>query len=363
LKIGINSRYDGVVKKLHRAVGEIALIGKPLMDIDTEDDVSSTSSSSSSDEEIEIKKPIQESPPSSPKVEVESQDIYHSNKALATPAVRRISKEYNVDLSQVKASGKGGRVLKEDILQYLESKDKVENKIESVDKVVPITGVKKAMVNTMTKSRDIPSFGYCDEVDMTELIRLRDLVKKKAEEKGVKVTFVPFFVKALSKALEEYPILNSSVDDKCENLTYKSRHNIGVAMDTTSGLIVPNIKDVQSLGIMEVASELNRLMASGKKGVLSPADLSGGTITISNIGIIGGTYTRPLILPPQVAIVALGKIQVVPAFDSTGQVVKKYIMCSSWSADHRVIDGATMARFATLWKHYIENPPLLLLGL
>lgn len=168
-------------------------------------------------------------------------------------------------------------------------------------------------------------------------------------------------LQAVSLALTEFPILNSIVDANCENITYKAAHNIGIAMDTPEGLVVPSVKNVQTLSIYDIAVELNRMQTLGAAGKLTNAELTGGTFSLSNIGVIGGTYARPVILPPEVAIGALGKLQRLPRFDDKGNVVSKEIMCVSWSADHRIIEGATMARFSNLWKSYLENPGLMLL--
>ncbi|KAF7470516.1 Hypothetical predicted protein [Marmota monax] len=168
---------------------------------------------------------------------------------------------------------------------------------------------------------------------------------------------------AASLGLLQFPILNSSVDENCQNITYKASHNIGIAMDTEQGLIVPNVKNVQIRSVFEIATELNRLQKLGSAGQLSTSDLTGGTFTLSNIGSIGGTYTKPVILPPEVAIGALGSIMALPRFNQKGEVYKAQIMNVSWSADHRIIDGATMSRFSNLWKSYLENPAFMLLDL
>jgi len=174
---------------------------------------------------------------------------------------------------------------------------------------------------------------------------------------------MPMFIKATSMALLHFPILNSSVDLDCENITFKGSHNIGVAMDTQQGLLVPNVKNVQNKSIFDIAVELNRLHQQGLTGKLTPDDLTGGTFTLSNIGSIGGTYAKPVIMPPEVAIGAIGRIQEVPKFDENDNVYKAHIVNISWSADHRVIEGATMARFSNLWKSYLENPASMLMDL
>jgi 2-oxoisovalerate dehydrogenase E2 component (dihydrolipoyl transacylase) len=231
------------------------------------------------------------------------------------------------------------------------------------DTVQPIVGIRKAMVKAMTRAQEIPHFGYDDEIDLTSLIGLKKSMADYSKERGVKFSYMPIFIKAASMALHQYPILNASVDEKCENITMKAAHNIGFALDTPMGLVVPNIKNVQSRSIFEVAIELSRLIQLGLSGKLGPADVSGGTFTLSNIGTIGGTYAKPVIFVPEVAIGAIGKVQRLPRYNGNGDVVPAHIMNISWSADHRVIDGATMARFSNAWKSYLETPATLMLDL
>ncbi|XP_040263579.1 lipoamide acyltransferase component of branched-chain alpha-keto acid dehydrogenase complex, mitochondrial [Bufo bufo] len=384
--VTITSRYDGIVRKLYYNVDDTALVGKPLVDIETdvmkdvasEEDVVETPAISQEHTHQEIK----------------------GHKTLATPAVRRLAMENNIKLSEVVGSGRDGRILKEDILNFLAkqtgailppspqmeivppppkkeiSKPSQKETAPTIpvsftkpitfsgkDVTEPLKGFHKAMVKTMSAALKIPHFGYCDEVDMTTLVRLREELKPMAEARGVRLSFMPFFLKAASLGLLQHPVLNASVDENCQNITYKAAHNIGIAMDTQQGLIVPNVKNVQVRSIFEIAAELNRLQSLGVSGQLGAAELTGGTFTLSNIGSIGGTYAKPVILPPEVAIGAIGKLQVVPRFDSRGQVVKAQIVNISWSADHRIIDGATMSRFSNLWKSYLENPSSMLLDL
>jgi 2-oxoisovalerate dehydrogenase E2 component (dihydrolipoyl transacylase) len=401
--VTITSRYDGIIRKLYYDVNDTALVGQPLVDIELTDkaeaeDDESSSSSSSSESETESVREL-----TSTTYERKGQ------KVLAVPAVRRLAVENKIDLKDVTPTGKGGRILKEDILLYLENKackgvpqrepapcvttpepasfekpvvvkqptmatptvgpamttilPRIEFTTLGKDKVEPVTGIRKAMVKAMTRAQVVPLFGYDDEIDMNNLIELKKTLQEYGKQRGIKFSFMPVFIKAASMALHSFPILNSSVDEKCENITYKAAHNIGFAMDTPSGLIVPNIKNVQTLSIFEIAVELNRLMQLGVVGKLGTADLSGGTFTLSNIGSIGGTYARPVIFLPEVVIGAIGRVQKVPRFNDQGNVVAVNIMNISWSADHRIIDGATMARFSNQWKSYLENPTLLLLDL
>lgn len=353
--VTITSRYDGIVKKLNYEIGAIAKVGSPLCEIETEDDQSQDDIIKDDSSLKAIEQPIS----------TLEDDIDFRNKVLATPAVRRIAKENNIKLNDVRGTGKGGRVLKEDVISYLDNlntpkKTPAPAPLAQEDRIEEIKGFKKAMVKTMTTAWTVPHFSYCDEVDAGELVRIKEDLNRIGKRNNVKITYMPFFVKSASLALHKFPVLNSHVDEKCEYITMKYAHNIGVAMDTPHGLVVPNVKNVQNLSIVEIARELNRLQESGEKGQLKMEDLTGGTFTLSNIGAIGGTYAKPIIFTPQVAIGALGKIQVLPRLDERKNLIESYIFNISWSADHRVIDGATVARFSNLWKLYVANPRLLL---
>ncbi|XP_050682364.1 lipoamide acyltransferase component of branched-chain alpha-keto acid dehydrogenase complex, mitochondrial [Leptidea sinapis] len=371
--VTITSRYDGVVTRLYNQVDETAMVGNPLVDIEMED---ATEDSQTQDPIKTVGETI--------KTSDANNSVIKQGKVLTTPSVRRIASQFKVDLSTVQATGRNGRLLKEDLLAYLNmTSDKSnevpepakksipkytptrESKSDAVteDKVVPVSGFTKAMVKSMTEAMKIPHFGFSDEYNVTKLVELRESLKQLARDKGVKLTYMPIIVKAVSLSLHTYPILNSSLDSTYENLIYKISHNIGVAMDTPNGLVVPVIKNVQNKSIIEISHDLNHFQEKGAKGQLGLSDISGGTFTISNIGIVGGTYTKPIILPPQVSIGALGKIQVLPRFDEEGNVTKAHILTVSWSADHRVIDGVTMARFSNQVKDYLENPNKLLLDL
>lgn len=243
------------------------------------------------------------------------------------------------------------------------------------DKVIPLSMIQKAMFKQMTKSLSIPHFGFADEIVLDNATAFRSAlnahVAKTPEKYNFKkVSYMPIFIKALSIALEDYPILNACVIDGEEassaKLKYRASHNIGVAMDTPNGLLVPNIKNVQNLSVLEIASELARLQEAGKKNALSMADLKDGTVSLSNVGMIGGTYLNPVVVTSEVAIAAVGKMQRLPRFkmvEENGKMVERVVAQSivnvSWSADHRVIDGATVARFSEAWKSVVENPFLL----
>uniref|UniRef100_H2YAV3 Dihydrolipoamide acetyltransferase component of pyruvate dehydrogenase complex n=1 Tax=Ciona savignyi TaxID=51511 RepID=H2YAV3_CIOSA len=354
--VKITSRYDGVIKKRYYELGEFAQVGQTLVDMEIEGE-----ESNEADEEISTEQPTPMEDVIDPPVPSQS-----SQSVLATPAVRNLAKQYGLNLSDIKGGGKDGRVLKEDIMQHAEQPhDVIPITTPALeDRVEPLKGIRKAMLRSMKSSLNIPHFGYNDEYDLTELVLLRKRIKKEVKHShGIKLSYMPFIVKAVSVALSKYPILNSQLDSNHENLIYKTNHNIGVAVDTPHGLLLPSVKSVQNMSVLDVANELNRLHEAGLNNKLSPSDIADGTFSLSNIGSIGGTYASPVIFPPQVAIGALGKIQVLPRFDRNGDLLKAHIMCISWSADHRVIEGATMARFSNLLKDFLENPSQLLLHL
>ncbi|RZC39931.1 lipoamide acyltransferase component of branched-chain alpha-keto acid dehydrogenase complex, mitochondrial [Asbolus verrucosus] len=359
--VTITSRYDGIIKKLHYEIDQIAPVGKPLVDIEVEGD--ETEEPAPTEIENKDKKSKEEKIADKPEHNRANEEI------LCIPSVRRLAKEYKLNLSKIKGTGKDGRILKEDILKYLNiESDEAQMQIKPSkptfgDKTEPIKGFQKAMVKTMTASLKIPHFVYGDEIVVTKLSQLRKTVKKLPQSKDVKLSFMPFFIKAASNALQRYPIINATVDENCENVTYKTEHNIGIAMDTKMGLAVPVIKNVQKLSIIEISNELNRLITSGRDGTFSTEDLSAGTFTISNIGAIGGTYMKPVIMSPQLALIAMGASQILPRFDEFNNVVAEEILHLSGVADHRIVDGATMARFVQVLKKQIENPYLLFLNL
>lgn len=358
--VEIPSMYNGRVTKLYYQESDTAEVHKPLFAIEVEG-------------EVHTRQPLEEGNKSESKIESAAEvpasaPVAITGKVLTTPAVRKMAREHSLDLATIPGTGKQGRVLKEDVLAYLNQKVHKQtptaqlNSIE--DRREPIKGVRKIMAERMADSvATIPHFTFIDELDITELISLRaDLIKNHGSEE-FKITLMPLFIKALSLAINEFPILNSRANSEFTELTYLASHNIGMAVDGKTGLLVPNIKNVQQLGLIDVAREVNRLTEAARSGVINPADLAGGSITISNIGVIGGTAAMPIINKPEVAIVALGKIQKLPRFDASNNVVSRNILTVSWSGDHRIIDGGTIARFNKLWKQYLEQPQTMLLAM
>jgi len=295
----------------------------------------------------------------------------------ASPAVRRLVRELGVSLRDVPGSGKHGRVLKEDILAFEKARRAgtpapagagesvtTERATQDEVRVEPLRGVRAAMARRMSEAAaTIPHFSYGDEIDVTELLALRERLKPLVERDGIRLTLMPLVMKALGLAVTAYPILNSRLSDDGREIHYQPHCNVGMAVDSRAGLLVPNVKRVERLSVREIAAEVARLTEAAREGRVAQADLQGGTISISNIGALGGTYAAPIINPPEVAIVALGRVQTLPRFDAEGRVVSRSIMTITWSGDHRIIDGGTISRFCNRWKDYLEAPQTMLLDM
>ncbi|KAJ4418501.1 hypothetical protein N0V85_001410 [Neurospora sp. IMI 360204] len=434
--VEITSRFAGVVKKLYYDAGEMAKVGKPFIDIDVEGGpenkevealtppepvstpegqqaIKGEAISTSTPQAIapELKQSFVEAswaqqtptPSHSP---VTKQTGKHAS--LATPAVRHLSRELKVDITEIPGTGKDGRVLKEDVYKFVQARDSAPTQSPAAatptapgvtaaaaaasafsspdvgisgpqkETTVPLTRTQEMMFKSMTRSLNIPHFLYADEVDFTSIVELRTRLNRVLSKSGLpegqvsKLSYLPFIIKAVSMALYKYPVLNARVELDSNNngkpsLVMRSQHNIGVAMDTPSGLLVPVVKNVGSLNILSIAAELARLQSLAVTGKLSPQDMSGGTITVSNIGSIGGTYLSPVIVEREVAILGIGRMRTVPAFSTVpgeeDKILRRQICNFSWSADHRVIDGATMARAADVVRTIVEEPDVMVMHL
>jgi 2-oxoisovalerate dehydrogenase E2 component (dihydrolipoyl transacylase) len=368
--VQIPAKYSGKITKLYYGKGEIAKVHSPLFAMTHAGTAPATTSpavacpTAATQQATAASAPVA---PVTPSVQ---------GKALASPAVRRLARELNIDLAKIAGSGDKGRVYKEDVRAFADGKQtsavSAQQQVKAVtstavsggSRIEPIKGIKAAMARQMVESvSTIPHFTYCEEIDLTDLIALRLSLKEQYAKQGVKLTMMPFFIKALSLAINQFPIMNAKVNADCTELTYFDDHNIGIAVDSKIGLLVPNIKGCQHKSIIDIANDLTRLTEQAREGRVSPADLKGGTISISNIGALGGTVATPIINKPELAIVALGKVQTLPRFNAGGAVEARQLMQISWSGDHRVIDGGTIARFTNLWKQYLEQPSAMLVAM
>lgn len=332
--------HPGKLSKRHVEAGETAIKDRPLYDIELEGKVVEKKSKKESPEVVPLKKQQRRAP-------LQPQN---SMKGLATPPVRKLAKEMGIDLSQVTGTGKDGRVLAEDLKQSTGSQPVF---YQEDDEEVPWTGVRGMMAKKMSESkRSIPHFSYFEKVDAGRLLNLHANVKKQAEKEGVRVTFMPYFIRALSLTIREFPELNSSLDGK--TLLIHKHHNIGIAMSTEQGLIVPVLKNVEGKSFEEVIRSYESLTNKGK---FEPGDMKESTITISNFGVFGngGTWATPIINPPESAILAVNRIQKQPVVRN-GELATADLLDLSWSFDHRVIDGSLASKISHHFAMLIENP-------
>ncbi|MDR5898335.1 2-oxo acid dehydrogenase subunit E2 [Halomonas vilamensis] len=376
--VEITAPEPGVVTKLYVDQGQIAKVHAPLYAYQAEGETASSDKVEATSEKASVSAPQENTqqptatpaPKTVPERESTETSVAQAGgaygKTPASPAVRRLVREHGLDLAAIAGSGKDGRVLKEDVLGHLEAPATRTSApaSQNTPRVEPLRGVRAAMAKQMVAAATtIPHFQYGEEIDVTELLALRERLKPQAETLGERLTLMPFFMKAMALAVETHPILNAQLNPEATELSYYPECNIGMAVDSKVGLLVPNVKNVRALSLLEVAGEVGRLTQAAREGRVEQADLKGGTITISNIGAMGGTYAAPIINAPEGAIVAIGKTQWLPRFDAAGNVTRRAILTVTWAGDHRFIDGGTIARFCNQWKAYLEAPERMLLEL
>jgi 2-oxoisovalerate dehydrogenase E2 component (dihydrolipoyl transacylase) len=384
--VEITSRYAGVVKQHCYKEGEVAKVGSALCKIEMQAEegaVEEPATQSKGGKEEEVTKTKAEIQPDRLTMQASSgtsQSVPQnastsaSGPSLATPAVRRIVREHRVDINQVKGTGKSGRVTKEDVQAYLTSdsssissaSSSIQSSAQGVSSssVKPLTGTRKAMFKAMSKTWAIPHFGYSDEIDITKLDQIRKemqavLSADQSKEAVVKLTMLPFLLKALSLALYRHAIFRSTLDEETMSLHEKDNHSISIALSSSRGLLTPTLPcDVRQASIIDVAEQIQTFQRIITERGLTQSEMgSGATVTLSNIGNIGGLYTFPLIPPTgQLIIGAVGRSRIMPRFNEQGDVVKAFILPVSFSADHRVVEGVELARFVQDWKLLLENP-------
>nr|WP_276562959.1 dihydrolipoamide acetyltransferase family protein [Paenibacillus anseongense] len=304
-------------------------------------------------------------------------------EVLATPSVRKLAREKGITLAEVTPTGKHGRVTREDVLGFTgagnaaapaaapaaaeaagSAAPAASTQVAVGDRVeerVPFKGIRKVIANAMVKSvYTAPHVTLMDEIDVSALVALRERTKPLAEKKGVKLTYLPFIVKALVAACRQFPALNAMIDEEKQEIVYKKYYNIGIATDTENGLLVPVIHDADRKNVWSIASSIKDLATRGRDGKLTPNEMKGGTISITNIGSVGGMFFTPVINFPEVAILGAGRITEKPVVKN-GQIVAASVMALSLSFDHRIVDGATAQSFLNYIKQLLADPELLVL--
>jgi len=299
-------------------------------------------------------------------------------RPLAAPATRRLARELGVDLSRVSPSGKGGRVTPRDVEQAHQSQsapsarferetdaevEESPSAVSAQSNRVKIRGIRRRIYDNMARSkRTAAHFTYVDECEVSSLRALKERLAPLAESAGVKLTFLPFIVKAVVRALKVNPALNATVDDEAQEMVLSSRYDIGIATSTDQGLIVPVLRDADKKSILEIAREIARLGLAAKSGRIAPADLGGSTFTITSLGKLGGLFATPVINYPEVAILGVHEMKRRPVVRDD-QIVIGEVMLLSLSFDHRIIDGHVGAAFARSLIEALEQPDKLVLDL
>ncbi|NNH85193.1 2-oxo acid dehydrogenase subunit E2 [Rhizobium laguerreae] len=364
--VEIPSPVNGTVTWLAGGIGDRIAVKAPLVRIETAGDVGEAQSVGISQTPIaeapraEIARPAPPAPAPAAPVPTATP----AEKPLAAPSVRLFARESGVDLRQVQATGPAGRILREDIEQFLGhgtapamAKNGFARKTATDE--FKLTGLRRRIAEKMVLSASrIPHITYVEEVDMTALEELRATMNGDRREGHPKLTVLPFLMRALVKAISEQPDVNATFDDDAGIITRYSAVHIGIATQTPAGLTVPVVRHAEARGIWDCAAEMNRLAEAARSGTATRDELSGSTITISSLGALGGIVSTPIINHPEVAIIGVNKIATRPVWDGTQFVPRKMMNLSS-SFDHRIIDGWDAANFVQRIRTLIETPALI----
>jgi len=378
--VELPSPAEGTLLRINHEQGQTVKVGEILLVISGQGDKAQSAPASTA----------VPSPPEPPKQQAAaSAGVAGGARHLATPATRKLARDLDVDIEKVAGTGPGGRVIDEDVRKAAgmatgggapaESRsvpsiapaaqasartgEAPAVQPEDGDERVPLTHMRKVIAERMVYSKThIPHACGMDYLDITRLSELREREKKNFEPKGVKLTFLPFIVKAVAIALKEYPRFNAHFDEGQNELVIRRSHNIGIAVDTPEGLTVPVVRDVDRKSIIEIAQDIEHLalMAKGRK--LRLEDIRGATFTITNVGSVGGMYSTPIINPPEVAIMGIHRIKELPLAIG-GQVKVRSVMGISMCFDHRVADGAEATRFMNVVMKHLEDPGLMLVDM
>ncbi|MEF3328671.1 dihydrolipoamide acetyltransferase family protein [Oceanobacillus oncorhynchi] len=376
--VEIPSQVDGTVTKIHVAEGEVAVVGDTLISFDAEgydDEEEEDTKSDDASSESKEQKAEENADQASEDNASESDD----KRVIAMPSVRKFARENDVNIKDVQGSGKNGRITKEDVESFL-SGDQPETSSESAEPATSedtqsaaapqgqypetrekMTAMRKAIAKSMVNSKSkAPHVTLMDEVDVTELVAHRKKFKAVAAEQEIKLTYMPYVVKALVSASKKFPILNSYIDDATDEIVEKHYYNVGIAADTDRGLLVPVVKDADKKSIFQISDEINELAVKARDGKLKPDEMKGASNTISNIGSAGGQWFTPVLNYPEAAILGIGRIAEKPVVRD-GEIVVAPVLAVSLSFDHRIVDGATAQNALNQIKRLLNDPQLIMM--
>ncbi|MFC2950252.1 dihydrolipoamide acetyltransferase family protein [Virgibacillus sediminis] len=378
--VEIPSPVDGTVKKIFVEEGSVAVVGDTLITFDAEgyeDDDSSEEEAKDETPETDSTEEKEEKEESQPAADSSDNE---GKRVIAMPSVRKYARDNDVNISKVDGSGKNGRVLKEDVDNYLNgdqgtqpATDEEKPEKETTQTSVPaageeypetrekMSGIRKSIANAMVNSKTkAPHVTLMDEVDVTELVAHRKKFKAVAAEQEIKLTYLPYVAKALVSASKKYPIINAMIDENTDEIVYKHYYNIGIAADTDKGLLVPVVKNADRKSIFGISQEINELAEKARSGKLSADEMKGASNTITNIGSAGGQWFTPVLNYPEAVILGIGRIAEKPIVRD-GEVVIAPVLAVSLSFDHRIVDGATAQMALNQIKRLLNDPQLIMM--
>ncbi|WP_217585730.1 dihydrolipoamide acetyltransferase family protein [Lentibacillus saliphilus] len=383
--VEIPSPVDGTVQKIHVGEDTVAEVGDKLITFDAEGYESEEDDEEEQESAPQSAETANETSKATNETGQEKANKDEEQRVIAMPSVRKYARNHNVNIQEVTGSGKNGRILLEDIDRHLSGEapqpveaDQVQEEADaktqesrstqtaSVQGTYPETrekmsGIRKAIANAMVTSKTkAPHVTLHDEVDVTELVSHRKKFKQVAADQGIKLTYLPYVVKALVSASKKYPIINAAVADETDEIIYKHYYNVGIAADTDKGLLVPVVKDADRKSIFDISKEIGELAEKARDGKLAPDEMKGASNTITNIGSAGGQWFTPVLNYPEAAILGIGRISEKPIVRD-GEIVVAPVLALSLSFDHRIVDGATAQHALNQIKRLLNDPQLIMM--
>lgn len=385
--VEVPAPVSGKVVEVKAAEGSVAHVGDVVAVFEVEGEGTAPAPEAAAAPAATPENPV---PAAAPAAVAASAPVQDRRQVMATPGVRKFAREQGVVLTRLQGSGKNGRITREDVTAAASgvgqtaapaaaeaanaaaapaaaqaaapaASSAAPAVADAAEERVPLKGVRKIIAQAMAKSvYTAPHVTVMDEVDVSKLVAFRQRLKPIAEKKGVKLTYLPFIVKAVVAALKQYPALNASIDDERSEIVYKKNFHVGIATDTDNGLIVPVVTNADRKSMWTIAAEISELAAKAREGKLSPAEMKGSTFSITNIGSAGGQFFTPVINWPEVAILGTGRIAQKPVVRD-GALAIGDVMALSLSFDHRLIDGATAQHAVNLIKQLLSDPELLVM--
>jgi len=365
--VELPSPRAGTVTKINFKDGDICPVGKVLVVIEEDGGTAKAGNGKPAEPPAahtpSATAPIAHAASSIPVVDASTE----RSRVLATPATRKLARQLGVELDRVPATGKHGRVTTEDVKRFESNGGQtalvkshapvaVSNRLGEAEERIPLRGMRKRIAESMARSvHTAAHFTYVEEIDMTELVTVRERAKTRAAERGVKLNYLPFIVKAIVSGLKKWPQLNASLDETTQEIVRKKYYHIGIAAQGPQGLVVTVVRDADLRSIFDLSREIDRLAEAVRTNTATRDELTGSTFTISSLGKLGGVLATPIINFPEVAIVGVHKIEERPAVRG-GQIVARHLMNLSISVDHRLADGYDGAMFLQDVKALLEDP-------